>query len=107
MVKTLREAVDTVIKSNKKDGYPPNRFSQLVSVDNNQLPLVCTNLIKNKDYLGSLYDAFKKHPNLMTLEDYIAHFGQDWKFHEDIINEAVKRKETFNSIVGFQRYTVI
>ena len=69
-VTSLREAVNEVIRNNQEQGYPPNRFKQMVSVSDQELPNVCLRLVTSKDALNELYFVVMKHPRLLTLERF-------------------------------------
>lgn len=105
-VNSLRDAVEEVIKNNRKQGYPPNRFISLVSVNNGELAEVCSRLITSKDSLSALYNAFLKHPNLLTLEGFVSYYGKQWGFKEEIVEEAKERSELFDQIANKKRYVL-
>lgn len=105
-VDSLRDAVEEVIKNNRELGYPPNRFVGIVSVSNSELIYVCSNLITSKDSLSALYDAFLKHPNLLTLEDFVKYYGKQWGISEEVVEEANKRSELFDEIAKKKRYVL-
>jgi hypothetical protein len=104
IVNCLRAATLEVIKNNKENGYPPNRFSQMVSVKDHELPSVCARLVTSQDALSSLYSAVSQHPNLLTLEDFIAKYGEEWGFTEEVIDQAEQRSRLFDEIANRQRF---
>ncbi|MEK3701938.1 hypothetical protein NYE33_33575 [Paenibacillus sp. FSL R10-2199] len=104
-VSSLRDAVQTVISSNKKDGYPPTRFIQMTSVNDAELTGVCSKVIMKPESLTALYMAIcGNHPELLTIEDFVAVYGEAWGFHTDIIKEAQRRKNQFDEWAKCTRY---
>jgi hypothetical protein len=106
-VRSLREAVQTVIESNKKDGYSPIRFAQMMSVPDSQLVSAATKAIQSKDALNALYMAISgDHPTLLTLEDFVSVYGELWGFHPDIVELAKQRSHQLNDWSGKIRYII-
>jgi hypothetical protein len=105
-VKSLRGATQEIIKNNRELGYPPNRFIQMVSVKDQELPSVCARLVTSQEALTALYEAFLKYPNLLTLEDFIGNYGSEWGFTEEVINESKQRSELFDQFAKRQRYII-
>jgi hypothetical protein len=103
-VTSLREAVNEVIRNNQEQGYPPNRFKQMVSVSDQDLPNVCLRLVTSKDALNELYFVLMKHPRLLTLEDFISHFGDQWGFEEVVVKAAKDRSKIFDEAAKRQRF---
>lgn len=103
-VHTLRDAVETVIKSNVKDQYRPNRFITVVTVSDLELKEVCGRLICKPESLSALYEAFQKHSDLLTIEDFVSRYGETWGFNEEVIKEARLRTEQFDQWVNHKRY---
>jgi hypothetical protein len=101
---TLRDAVQEVIKSNIKDQYRPNRFINVVSVSDAELKEVCERLICKTESLPALFEAFQKHRDLLTLEDFVSHYGETWGFNEEVIKKARLRAEQFDQWVNHKRY---
>jgi hypothetical protein len=106
IVHSLREAINEVIKNNKEEGYPPNRFIQAVSVKDEDLLRVCSKMVTSPDSLSALYDAISKHPNLLTIEDFIVVYGEKWGFSSEIIEECKKRGQLFDEIARKKRFSV-
>jgi hypothetical protein len=52
----------------------------MVSVNDQDLPIVCARLVTSSDALSALYEAISKYPNLLTLEDFIGIYGAEWGF---------------------------
>ena len=101
-VHSLYEAVQTVIGENKKDRYNPTYFTRaMASAD---LVSTCTNLIKSQSSYSALTDALLSHPDLLTLEDFVAVHGDDWGFSPDVVDEARRRGQVFDEFVKHKRY---
>jgi hypothetical protein len=106
-VNSLREAVQTVIKSNKKDGYSPNRLIQMVTVNDLELIRVCSSIILKPESLSALYTAISDdHPNLLTIEDFIAVHGQSWGLSLEVAKEAEIRCKLFDDWAKRKRYNL-
>lgn len=104
-VTSLRSALEAVIKSNKADKYPPNRFVQIVAnTEDSELIRVCTELICSKSAFSQMSNALLKQPTLLTLEDFVARFGLDWGFSEEAVANAKLRSESFDCLVNTKRY---
>lgn len=104
VVLNLRSAVLEVIKNNKNQGYPPNRFAQMVNVADFELPAVCSRLVTSQDALGAMYTTLIDHPRLLTLEDFISEYGQEWGFSEEIVEEANRRRMLYDEIAKRKRF---
>ena len=105
--RTLREAVQEVIRQNSEIGYPPVRFRQ--ATENGKaynLLAVCTGLIQKPETLDALQKAVESHPSLLTLEDIIAHspHGSEWGFSAEVVELATARSEGLDGLVGSQRW---
>lgn len=106
-VNSLREAVQTVIFSNKKDGYSPTRFIKMTAVSDSELTNVCSNLITKPGSLIAIYEAISgMYPDLLTIEDFISIKGDIWGFHSEIIDEAKQRSMLFNEWAKKTRYNI-
>ncbi|WP_337032729.1 hypothetical protein [Paenibacillus illinoisensis] len=105
-VNGLYDAVQTVIKSNIRDGYPPNYFRREVSNMSTSQELIdfCTALIKKKDTLQEMFFAIEKYKNLLTIEDFITVHGTEWGFTEEIVRTAAERVILFDSAANRTRY---
>lgn len=101
----LREAVERVISSNKKDGYPPTRFIQITeggyAAD---LHVRCASLIDTGETLAPIERALQRIPTLLTLEDFVARVGLTWGFSSVTVDTAKQRVQHFDSIAGEPRY---
>jgi len=104
-VTTLQEAVQEVIRSNQADGYPPTRFIQMTEhghADN--LVSICQRIILKGETLEAIERALASHPNLLTIEDFVARYGGAWGMSEDVIRSAVERVRYFDQLAGRQRF---
>lgn len=104
---TLRDAVETVIAQNINIGYLPSKFVMAVRLaEDTQLIKVCTELICDANTLEALEMSLGSYPNLLTLEDLLAGstFGRDWKFGQNVIDQAIARTERLDRRVGYQRW---
>ena len=99
--KTLKEAVENVINSNKKDGYPPTRFIQATEAGTaDDLKAVCERLIVRGETVEYLDKALRRFPTLFTLEDFVARFGKGWGFSDEVISHAKARVNYFDKVAG-------
>lgn len=105
-VASLKEAVETVIDSNKKDGYPPTRF--IGATQNGAAPelkKICERLIVRGETLEYLESALVRFPTLLTIEDFVARQGQLWSFSQEAIESAQARTVYFDQIARTKRYS--
>ena len=103
---TLQEAVKKVVESNSRDGYVPSRFIQATEYGRAAgLTRVCENLIQKGETLEYLEDALKKFPTLLTLEDFVSRYGEDWGLSRETVNAAKQRVAYFDRIAGGTRYS--
>lgn len=102
---TLRQAVIKVIEINKEDGYIPTRFMQVTGYgDVPDLLPVCERLILKGELLEYLEGALKRFPTLLTLEDFVSRYGDNWGFSQEVIKAAAARAQYFDMIAGTIRY---
>lgn len=100
---TLRDAVNEVIASNRRDGYPPQRFIEATKHgEASDLTHVCEHLILNPGTLSWLADALMKHGQLLFLEDLVAEYS--YGLSSDALKEAKRRVEAFDQLVGMKRW---
>ncbi len=93
--------MERVIESNSQDGYVPTRFIQATEYGRAPgLTRVCENLIQKGETLEYLEDALKKFPTLLTLEDFVARFGEGWGFSRTTIDVAKQRVVYFDLIAA-------
>ena len=95
-VNSLREAVQYVIKNNSDAGYRPTYFIQDTSCPDRELPWRCIKLIHSQNALISVYSALERFPEMITLEDFVARYGEDWNLPPDTISIAQESVDTFN-----------
>lgn len=101
----LEEAVELVIQYNKADGYNPTRFIALVrGRSGSALQRICDQLITNPETLAHIDKAFTPHPQLLTIEDFVAEYGALWGFTPSTIESAQARTKYFNQLAGSTRY---
>ena len=105
-VNSLAQAVMEVITSNQKDGYNPSRFIQITKGGyDDDLFMVCNSLICIGTTLEWLENALKKHPDLLTLEDFVARYGSTWNFSSETMSIAKARACYFDQLTKHQRYS--
>lgn len=81
----VTEAVQTVLRENKRDGYNPTYFTRM-AVNAADLKSVCSSLVASQNALSALVAAIDGHPDLLTIEDFIARFGHEWGFADEVID---------------------
>jgi hypothetical protein len=97
---TLADAVQTVIASNRADGYQPKYFARMTkNVQGAALVAVCSKLI-NQPNLQKLTAALNAHPLLLTIEDLIDRYGASWGFNGATIQDAHANSSHFDAIVS-------
>jgi hypothetical protein len=96
----LREAVRYVIENNTNEGYPPNYFRRKTSCPDRELLRSCLDLLYNPNSINAVYKSLEAHPKMITLEDFIVRYGNDWGFTPDNIQKAKDSLDTFNSVPG-------
>jgi hypothetical protein len=105
-VTTLKQAVESVINSNKRDGYPPTRFIQAtqdgVAPD---LKTICERPIVRGETLEYLESALLRFPTLLTIEDFVARQGLAWGFSPEGVEAASARVTYFDQIAHGKRYS--
>ena len=105
-VKSLGDAVRAVIQSNKADGYNPSRFVQITLAGTApDLKRLCEKLILSGQALDHLDGAFEKHRSLLTLEDFVARYGRDWGYSDEVLDMARQRVIYFDQLAGGPRYS--
>ena len=102
-VHSLPEAIQVVIKENKKDRYNPTYFTRVMA-NATDLVATCSHLINSPSSYSALTDALLSHPDLLTLEDFVAVHGVEWGFSPDIIEETQRRVTVFDELVKHKRY---
>ncbi len=104
-VTTLQQAVEEVIGSNRVDGYTPTLFIRMTQYGNApDLQQVCERLILRGETLDAVTRALKSHPNMLTIEDFVARRGNEWGFSDEVVKAAQARVTYFDQEAGQQRY---
>lgn len=103
----LDEAVQQVIHSNKKDGYVPSYFiREAAGKTGADLWHVCRKLLHSDGALSNIAHQLTKHPNILTIEDYVCRFGASWTppFSASDVAIAQKSVDAWDAITQHQRY---
>ncbi len=95
-VNNLREAVQFVIKNNTDIGYSPTYFIRETSCSDRALPGQCIKLVHSPNALNAVYMALEKHPDMVTLEDFVVRYGEEWGLPAETISKAKESVTTFN-----------
>lgn len=104
-VVSLASAVSRVIESNRADGYMPNRFIQATAAGTaSNLLAVCTRLINSGEALQHLEKALLSYPTLLTIEDFVGRYGEEWGFDAATIEMAAQRSQHFDKVACRWRY---
>lgn len=104
---SLRGAVKMVLSNNRALGYPSQRFSQITQEGNNpELLRLCEELVMSANALAYMEKAVTTYSGFLTLEDYVARWGTEWGFSPDAVEMAGASAETFDRLVGYQRWVV-
>jgi hypothetical protein len=69
-----------------------------------ELQRVCKQLITSGTTLEHIDKAFVRHPQLLTIEDYVSRFGADWGLSMETIEVARARVTYFDQLAHGQRY---
>ncbi|MGY4111756.1 MAG: hypothetical protein C6W54_17995 [Bacillaceae bacterium] len=77
-----------------------------MNVKDEELLRVCSKMVTSPDSLSAFYDAISKHPNLITIEDFIVVYGEKWGFSSEIIEECKRRVQLFDEIARKKRFGV-
>ena len=102
---SLQRAVKMVLSNNRALGYPSQRFSQITQEgDNPELLRLCEELVMNANALAHMEKAVTTYGGFLTLEDYVARWGIDWGFSAQAVEYARASAETFDKLVGYQRW---
>ena len=103
----LEEAVQQVIQSNKQDGYVPTYFiRETAGRTGADLWEVCRKLLHSPGALSNIADQLTKHPNILTIEDYVCRFGAGWapSFSAGDVAIAQQSVDAWDAMVRHQRY---
>lgn len=102
---SLENAVRNVIENNAGLGYPTGRFVGVTQGGHHpDLLRICDGLILSSGALRSMEKAVQTYPGFLTLEDYVARWGADWGFSAQAVEHAKASSETFDRLVGYQRW---
>ena len=102
---SLRRAVKMVLSNNRALGYPSQRFSQITQEgDNPELLRLCEELVMSANALAYMEKAVTNYSGFLTLEDYVARWGDEWGFSAQAVEHAQAAAETFDRLVGYQRW---
>ncbi|RSD20624.1 hypothetical protein [Mesobacillus subterraneus] len=106
---TARQAINEVIRNNKKYKYNPQRFIQMMNVqDQDKLLLKIEQLIQNTDesVLGTLFIQVKEKKTILTIEDLVVLFGEKWGYSDSLLNIANERVKKFNEWANGERFLI-
>lgn len=93
----LRDVVKRVISQNKSLGYHPEIIIfQTKNGEAENLELVISDLVKNKNTEESIIETIKKYGQVLTIEDLIVESKNRFGLPEDVITEASRRKVIFD-----------
>ncbi len=102
---SLRRAVKMVLSNNRALGYPSQRFSQITQEgDNPELLRLCEDLVMSANALEYMEKAVMNFSGFLTLEDCVARWGTEWGFSAQAVEYAQASAETFDKLVGYQRW---
>lgn len=106
---SVRQAINEVIRNNKKHKYNPQRFIQMMNATNqDELLLKIEELILNTDesVLGTLFIQIKEKKTILTIEDLVALFGEQWGYSESLLSLANERVKKFNEWASGERFLI-
>ena len=102
---SLQRAVKMVLSNNSALGYPSHRFSQITHEgDNPELLRLCEELVMSANALAYMEKAVTSYSGFLTLEDCVARWGDEWGFSKQAVEHAQASAETFDKLVGYQRW---
>ena len=102
---SLRLAVKLVLANNRASGYPAQRFSQITQEgDHPDLLRVCEELVMSANAFAYMEKAVTNYNGFLTLEDCVARWGGEWGFSAQAVEYASASAETFDRLVGYQRW---
>ena len=94
-----------VLSNNRALGYPSQRFSQITQEgDNPDLLRLCEELVMSANALAYMEKAVTNYNGFLTLEDCVARWGDEWGFSAQAVAYARASAETFDKLVGYQRW---
>ncbi len=95
----LSAAVRKVIGQNQSIGYPPNRF--LVMTQDGMaedLTEQCEKLVRSQQAYAQIWEAIRKFPTLLTLEDEIVRSPDGLGLSAEVVELARERVNEFDKI---------
>ena len=102
---SLEEAVRQVILDNTRMGYTCQRL--VVETENGQasnLRVACSRVISSPVGLQETEEALGGLPQLLTIEDFVGHWGAEWGFDETDLQLAQEGAEYYDAVAGFTRF---
>ena len=102
---SLEEAVRQVILDNTRMGYTCQRL--VVETENGQasnLRVACSRVISSPVGLQETEEALGGLPQLLTIEDFVSHWGAEWGFDETDVQLAQEGAEYYDAVAGFTRF---
>lgn len=107
----LADACSQVIAQSQGD--PATRFEQAIrGRDGQALVVVISRMINNHDAIEYREKEVKRFPGLLTVEDYVCRYGEEWGFDQTTIDNAGANARYFDQLVAnsyglanFRRYT--
>ena len=102
---SLEEAVRQVILDNTRMGYTCQRL--VVETENGQasnLRVACSRVISSPVGLQETEEALGGLPQLLTIEDFVSHWGVEWGFDETDVQLAQEGAEYYDAVAGFTRF---
>lgn len=106
---TPRQAVHEVIKNNKSQRYNPQRFINMMdAMDDKQMLSKMEGLIVSSEdkVFGVLLNQIYEKKYILTIEDFIVLFGEDWGVCPKAIQTAKKQVILFDECAGGQRFEI-
>ena len=102
---SLEEAVRQVILDNTRMGYTCQRL--VGETENGQasnLRVACSRVISSPVGLQETEEALGGLPQLLTIEDFVSHWGAEWGFDETDVQLAQEGAEYYDAVAGFTRF---
>ena len=102
---SLEEAVRQVILDNTRMSYTCQRL--VVETENGQasnLRVACSRVISSPVGLQETEEALGGLPQLLTIEDFVSHWGAEWGFDETDVQLAQEGAEYYDAVAGFTRF---
>jgi len=102
----LAEGVEAVIQSNLSDGYQPDWLQTLTGRWRApELKQICERLVHADGVTGSpVIMALPEFPLLLSVEDMVAGYGQEWGFSDQTVLMAKYRAGLYDKVSGRYRW---